>query len=112
MSKQGGAVEIPSLAQAIAIISIIGVAFGAWFKFESKMQGYTPMHEHSVLVQTVGQTQAEIQEYKLMNDLRWFQFQLRTNCVTAAQQATEQCKWLKDEAANLERKLQEIRRGR
>ena len=102
--------KIRESATAItAVVSLLIAAGGAYLHLEARMKNYTPLETHKTLVATVEQTGVNVEEVRLMGQLQWFQHQYRTQCRTPQEKLTENCLWLKDQIANIERTLQSLR---
>lgn len=95
-----------NLGTLITVLTIVGIALGAWFKMG---ETFTPIEKHRLLADKVQQVASNNEKTRLENDLRWFQLQWRTNCKTSAQKRTDHCQWVKAEIAIMQGKLQGLR---
>ncbi len=89
----------------VTLLTIVGLAFAAWFTIWGT---FTPIERHEALASEVKQVAVRSEKLKLQNDLRWFQFQYRTNCKTRAQRSTENCLWMASEIKRIEADIRSL----
>lgn len=91
------------------IATLIGIVASAFAAYQYVEKNYTHLEKHQALASEVQKAAVNLEEFRIMNQLQWFQHQYRTQC-PPPQQHTENCRWIADQIANLTLQLQEIRK--